>query len=327
MRALTGVTLELFPGEAHALLGENGAGKSTLIKMLAGVHRPDAGQVLVDGEPQRFSGPADALAAGIAIIYQEPTLFGDLTVAENIFMRRQPLGAGRRIDVRAMHRRTEELFDRLGVRLDPARPASGLSIADQQLVEIAKALSFDARVIVMDEPTAALSAPEVRRLFGVVEALLAQDAAVLFVSHRLDEVFALCRRATVLRDGAYVWSGELADETPDALVRRMVGRELSAALPQAGHRNRRRAAAGAAADPGRRVHRRVVRGAGGGDRRAGGPGRRGPQRGGAGGVRHRPAGRGRGARARQAVAARFAHRGDGGRHRRSCRRTAASRDW
>jgi rhamnose transport system ATP-binding protein len=232
VRALTGVTLELFPGEAHALLGENGAGKSTLIKTLAGVYRPDAGQVLVDEQPRRFAGPADALAAGIAIIYQEPTLFGDLTVAENVFMRRQPLGPGRRIDVRAMHRQTEELFDRLGVRLDPARPASGLSIADQQLVEIAKALSFDARVIVMDEPTAALSAPEVRRLFGVVEALLAQDAAVLFVSHRLDEVFALCKRATVLRDGAYVWSGDLADETPDALVRRMVGRDLAQLYPK-----------------------------------------------------------------------------------------------
>ncbi|TDQ00594.1 sugar ABC transporter ATP-binding protein [Labedaea rhizosphaerae] len=232
VRALSGVTLELFPGEAHALLGENGAGKSTLIKTLAGVHRPDAGQVVVDGVPRRFAGPADALAAGIAIIYQEPTLFGDLTVAENVFMRRQPLGAGRRIDVRAMHRRTEELFDRLGVRLDPARPASGLSIADQQLVEIAKALSFDARVIVMDEPTAALSAPEVRRLFGVVEALLAQDTAVLFVSHRLDEVFALCHGATVLRDGAYVWSGALDGETPDALVRRMVGRELSQLYPK-----------------------------------------------------------------------------------------------
>ncbi|WP_030478604.1 sugar ABC transporter ATP-binding protein [Lentzea albidocapillata] len=232
VRALSGVSLRLLPGEAHALLGENGAGKSTLIKTLAGVHRPDAGQVLVDGSARRFSGPADALAAGIAIIYQEPTLFGDLSVAENVFMGRQPLGFGRRIDVAEMHARTSELFSRLGVKLDPARPARGLSIADQQLVEIAKALSFDARVIVMDEPTAALSAHEVQRLFGVVQALRAQDAAVLFVSHRLGEVFELCQRATVLRDGEFVWSGELTDETPDSLVRRMVGRELSALFPK-----------------------------------------------------------------------------------------------
>jgi rhamnose transport system ATP-binding protein len=232
VRALSGVSLRLLPGEAHALLGENGAGKSTLIKTLAGVHRPDAGQVLVDGDARRFSGPADALAAGIAIIYQEPTLFGDLSVAENVFMGRQPLGFGRRIDVSEMHARTSELFSRLGVRLDPARPARGLSIADQQLVEIAKALSFDARVIVMDEPTAALSAHEVQRLFGVVQALRDQDAAVLFVSHRLNEVFELCQRATVLRDGEFVWSGELSGETPDSLVRRMVGRELSQLFPK-----------------------------------------------------------------------------------------------
>jgi rhamnose transport system ATP-binding protein len=232
VRALSGVSLRLLPGEAHALLGENGAGKSTLIKTLAGVHRPDSGQVLVDARERRFSRPGDALAAGIAIICQEPALFGDLSVAENVFMGRQPLGFGRRIDVAAMEARTAELFSRLGVRLDPARPARGLSIADQQLVEIAKALSFDARVIVMDEPTAALSAHEVRRLFGVVRALREHNAAVLFVSHRLDEVFELCQRATVLRDGAFVWSGELAGETPASVVRRMVGRELSQLYPK-----------------------------------------------------------------------------------------------
>src|SRR5688500_3231937 len=147
-------------------------------------------------------------------------------------MGRQPLTGGRRIDCKELAARCRALFERLGVRLDPARPARGLSIADQQLVEIAKALSFDARVIVMDEPTAALSAHEVQRLFGVVQALRAQDAAVLFVSHRLDEVFSLCQRATVLRDGEFVWSGPLTDETPDSLVRRMVGRELSQLFPK-----------------------------------------------------------------------------------------------
>ncbi|MEK8103960.1 ATP-binding cassette domain-containing protein [Micromonospora sp. M12] len=149
--------LALHSGEAHALVGENGAGKSTLVKILAGAHAPDAGSMTLDGQPLRLRGPADARAAGIAVIYQEPTLFPDLSVAENIFMGRQPLRGLRRIDTAAMNRDAERLFQRLGVRIDPTRPARGLSIADQQLVEIAKAISFDARVLVMDEPTAALS--------------------------------------------------------------------------------------------------------------------------------------------------------------------------
>src|SRR6201991_3814086 len=154
--ALRDVDLELRAGEAHALVGENGAGKSTLVRILAGVHPPDTGTMELDGEPVRFSGPADARAAGIAVIYQEPTLFPDLSVAENIFMGRQPLRGLRRIDGTEMRRRAVELFARLGVQLDPDRPARGLSIADQQLVEIAKALSFDARVLVVDEATPAL---------------------------------------------------------------------------------------------------------------------------------------------------------------------------
>ncbi|WP_394837175.1 sugar ABC transporter ATP-binding protein [Pendulispora rubella] len=232
VRALRGVSLRLMGGEAHALLGENGAGKSTLIKVLAGAHRPDTGTVLVDGAPRKFSGPAEAKAAGIAVIYQEPTLFGDLSVAENVFMGRQPLKRGRLIDTKAMRAASAALFTRLGVDLDPTRPARGLSIADQQLVEIAKALCSDARVIVMDEPTAALSGPEVERLFGVVGALREHGAAVLFVSHRIDEVFALCQRATVLRDGGFVWSGPLSEQTPDGVVRLMVGRELGALFPK-----------------------------------------------------------------------------------------------
>ncbi|WP_394847687.1 sugar ABC transporter ATP-binding protein [Pendulispora brunnea] len=232
VRALRGVSLRLMGGEAHALLGENGAGKSTLIKVLAGAHRPDTGTVLVDGAPRKFSGPAEAKAAGIAVIYQEPTLFGDLSVAENVFMGRQPLKRARLIDTKAMRAASAALFARLGVDLDPTRPARGLSIADQQLVEIAKALCSDARVIVMDEPTAALSGPEVERLFGVVGALREHGAAVLFVSHRIDEVFALCQRATVLRDGGFVWSGPLSEQTPDGVVRLMVGRELGALFPK-----------------------------------------------------------------------------------------------
>jgi rhamnose transport system ATP-binding protein len=232
VRALEDASIELHAGEAHGLVGENGAGKSTLVKVLAGVYRPEAGRLLLDGEEVRLGGPGDARAAGIAVIYQEPTLFPDLSVAENIFMGRQPLSWGRRIDAHELRRRVEALMERLGVPLDPARPARGLSIADQQIVEIAKALSFDARVIVMDEPTAALSGAEVERLLSVARALRAQGAAVLFVSHRLDEVFALCQRVTVMRDGLQVFTGPLEGLTRDDLVRRMVGRELSALFPK-----------------------------------------------------------------------------------------------
>ena len=171
VHAVTNGTIDLYAGEAHALLGENGAGKSTMVKILAGVYQPDSGELLIDGTPVSLHNPADAQNAGIAVIYQEPTLFPDLSVAENIFMGRQPLLAGRRIDRRRMHADSAALFSRLGVKLDPGRISRGLSIADQQIVEIAKALSLDARVIVMDEPTAALSATEVARLFDVVRTL------------------------------------------------------------------------------------------------------------------------------------------------------------
>ncbi len=232
VRALQDVSLTLHAGEAHALAGENGAGKSTLIKILAGVHRPDTGQLLLDDAPVAFHGPADARDAGIAVIYQEPTLFPDLSIAENIFMGRQPRRTLRRIDRSAVRDATAALMRRLGVDLDPGRPARGLSIADQQIVEIAKALSFDARVLIMDEPTAALTGSETARLFAVVEALRAEGAAVLFISHRLAEVFRLCRRVTTLRDGRRVATDEVEALTEDDLVRRMVGRDLDELYPK-----------------------------------------------------------------------------------------------
>ncbi|MGW7518645.1 sugar ABC transporter ATP-binding protein [Streptomyces sp. NPDC054796] len=232
VRALQDVSLELRAGEAHALAGENGAGKSTLIKTLAGVHAPDTGTVLLDGAPAAFHGPADARDAGIAVIYQEPTLFADLSIAENIFMGRQPRRGLGRVDHAAVRDATAALLRRLGVDLDPARPARGLSIADQQIVEIAKALSFDARVLIMDEPTAALTGSETARLFDVVETLRAEGAAVLFISHRLSEIFALCQRVTTLRDGRLVASEPLDGLTEDDLVRRMVGRDLGELYPK-----------------------------------------------------------------------------------------------
>jgi rhamnose transport system ATP-binding protein len=237
--ALIDGSVTLRGGEVHALLGENGAGKSTLVKILAGVYQPDSGTLTVNGREVTLHGPAAARTAGIAVIYQEPTLFPDLTVAENMFIGRQPLRpahlaiGSRRIDRRAMQDEAAAIFGRLGVPLDPARLARGLSIADQQVVEIGKALSLDARVIVMDEPTAALSAAEVDRLFEVIRTLKAQDAAVLFISHRLEEVFAICQTVTVMRDGKHVLTSDLAGLTANDLVRAMVGRDLAERPPEA----------------------------------------------------------------------------------------------
>ena len=171
VRALSSGSLRVEPGSIHGLVGENGAGKSTLVKVVAGVHRRDSGDLLFEGESVDFTSTAESKAAGVAVIYQEPTLFPDLSVTENIFMGRQLLGAGRRIDRAAMYAEAERLFAGLGVHIDPRRPALGLSIADQQIIEIAKAISLDARVLIMDEPTAALSGVEVERLFTVARRL------------------------------------------------------------------------------------------------------------------------------------------------------------
>jgi rhamnose transport system ATP-binding protein len=231
VRAVSDASIDLIGGEVHGLVGENGAGKSTLVKILAGVYQLDRGEMLVDGNRRELHGPAAAIAAGIAVIYQEPTLFPDLTVAENIFMGRQPLRSGRRIDTRSMRAQAAGLFARLGVPLDPGRICRGLSIADQQIVEIAKALSLNARIIVMDEPTAALSAVEVARLFEVIRSLREHGAAVLFISHRLEEVFEICQRVTVMRDGRQVMTGALPGISADDLVRAMVGRQMADRRP------------------------------------------------------------------------------------------------
>ena len=230
--ALADGTIDIRPGEIHALVGENGAGKSTLVKILAGLYVPDGGDFKVDGQSVAFKTPADSKAAGISVIYQEPTLFPDLTVAENIFIGRQPTGRGGLINRREMRRQARELFATLGVPIDPDRIAEGLSIADQQIIEIAKAISLDARVLVMDEPTAALSGVEVERLFGVARALREKGAGILFISHRFEEVFALCDRITVMRDGKYISVHTTADVTVPEIVKEMVGRELGALFPK-----------------------------------------------------------------------------------------------
>jgi len=226
-QALDDVSLDLQPGEIHALVGENGAGKSTLVKILAGVHQPDTGELVIDGDPVVLHGPAQARELGIAVVHQEPRLFPDLTVAENVFLGHAPRGTLGMVDWGAMRREASEIFAGLGVRMDPGAIVRGLSMADQQLIEIAKALSIDARVLILDEPTASLSAHEVERLFTIVRQTRARGVAVLFVSHRLDEVFELCDRATVLRDGKHVVTAATSDLTPPDLIRHMVGRAVT----------------------------------------------------------------------------------------------------
>ncbi|MRG59732.1 ATP-binding cassette domain-containing protein [Agromyces sp. CFH 90414] len=230
--ALADGTVELRAGEIHALVGENGAGKSTLVKILAGLYHPDAGDFQVAGRPVAFRSVADSKAAGISVIYQEPTLFPDLTVAENIFIGRQPRGALGLISRKAMRSAARELFDQLGVPIDPDRIAEGLSIADQQIIEIAKALSLDARVLIMDEPTAALSGVEVERLFAVARSLRDRGAGILFISHRFDEVFALTDRITVMRDGRYIATHDTASVRVEQIVREMVGRDIDQLFPK-----------------------------------------------------------------------------------------------
>ncbi len=232
VQALQNVDLRLYPGEVHALVGENGAGKSTLVKILAGVHRPDSGSLKIAGTEVELRGPAQAQNQGIAVIHQEPTLFPDLNVAENVYMGRQPRDRFGRVDWKRMYRDVQDLLSSLDVQLNLYTPVRGLSVADQQLVEIAKALSLQARVLVMDEPTAALSHHEVEELFVIVRQLRQRGVAILFISHRLDEIFALADRITVLRDGTHVITALSSELTPEATIRHMVGRELSALFPK-----------------------------------------------------------------------------------------------
>jgi rhamnose transport system ATP-binding protein len=226
-QALASVSFELLAGEVHALVGENGAGKSTLVKILAGLYPPDAGSVLLDGHMEQIRGAAHARDLGIAVVHQEPSLFPDLSIAENVFIGHQPVGRIGSIDWGGMRRAAQSLFDELGVRLDVGSPVRGLSMADQQLIEIARALSFDAKVLVLDEPTASLSAPEVDQLFVIARQARAKGVGVLFVNHRLEEVFELSDRVTVLRDGQHVMTAPASGLSPRDLIRHMVGRDVT----------------------------------------------------------------------------------------------------
>jgi rhamnose transport system ATP-binding protein len=232
VQALRDVSFELRAGEVHALIGENGAGKSTLIKIITGAVTPDAGEIQVAGHTVAHNSPAMARSLGIAVIYQQPTLFPDLTVAENIALALEGGGLWRKVDWKARARRARDLLDRAGAAIDPERLVGTLSMPEQQIVEIAKAIGANARIVIMDEPTASLTDREVDRLFQVIGLLRGQGTGVVYISHRLEEISAIGDRVTVLRDGQTIGTRELREVDRAELIRLMVGRELSAVFPK-----------------------------------------------------------------------------------------------
>jgi rhamnose transport system ATP-binding protein len=231
VEVLTEVDLALYAGRVHSLAGENGAGKSTLVKILGGLHQPDSGGILIDGTEVTIRGAADAQRHGIAVIHQHPTVFPDLSVAENVFIGRQPARRGR-IDWAAMRVKAQELLARLQMEIDVRMPVKMLGIAERQTIEIVRALSLDARVLVMDEPTSAISSSEVDRLFDIVLRLKQQGVAILFISHFIDEILRLGDEVTILRSGRRVVTCPGAELTPEQTVRHMVGSDLAAFFPK-----------------------------------------------------------------------------------------------
>jgi ABC-type sugar transport system ATPase subunit len=225
VRALQDVDFEVGAAEIHAFLGENGAGKSTLLKILSGAQPPDSGTIAFDGREVRFASPHEAQAAGIVTIYQEFTLAPDMTVAENVFIGREP-GSRLFISYRQLEAQTAELCKRIGLDRSPAARVRDLSVAEQQMVEIARALSMKSKLIVMDEPTSALSRTEVDKLFSITRALKREGIATIFVTHRLQEVFEICDSYTVLRDGRHVGRGQVRETDMEGIIRLMVGREI-----------------------------------------------------------------------------------------------------
>lgn len=232
VQALRGAQLSLRPGTVHALMGENGAGKSTLLKLLAGLLQPDAGEILFEGRPIKLRNPHEALRHGIVMIHQELMPFPHLSVAENIFIGSEPAGAlAGTIDRARMNREAQALLERVGAQFAPEQPMGALSVAGMQLVEIARALVHRVRVLILDEPTSALSEREVESLFRIVRELKREGVAIVYISHKFAEVFALADEVTVLRDGAYVGTQPAASLTREELIRLMVGRELNVLFP------------------------------------------------------------------------------------------------
>jgi ribose transport system ATP-binding protein len=229
--AVDGVDLEIMPGEVHALAGENGAGKSTLMKLLSQVERPTEGEVEISGEPVAFHGPGYAQSLGVAMVYQEFALAPHLSVAENLFLGREPARAGF-VNRRKEKERAVELLGRVGLEIDPDRLVSSLTVAEQQRVEIAKALAIEAKVLILDEPTATLAEKEIEGLFGVIQDLASRGISILYISHRLDEIFAIADRVTVMRDGRVVDTLPASELDEEKLVRLMVGREVGNLYPK-----------------------------------------------------------------------------------------------
>ncbi|MBL8581966.1 MAG: sugar ABC transporter ATP-binding protein [Rhizobiaceae bacterium] len=232
--ALKGVSLALAGGSVHALMGENGAGKSTLMKILAGVHQPDGGTISRDGRAVSFGNPADALDAGISTVFQELSLLPNLSIAENMFLGREPTTRLGRVDYARMNEEARRALAELGLSLDPGTLVSELSIAERQFVEIAHGIKADASVFILDEPTAALNAADVEILNRHIRRLKGEGKAVVYISHRMDEIFAICDTVTVLKDGALVGTRPLSEMTPATLIAMMVGRELAALFPPRG---------------------------------------------------------------------------------------------
>ncbi|MEL6465310.1 MAG: sugar ABC transporter ATP-binding protein [Pseudomonadota bacterium] len=232
VRALSEVSLSLYPGKVTALIGENGAGKSTVVKILTGIYQPNSGKILVDGRPTAFSVPQSAADNGVTAIHQETVLFDELSVAENIFLGHAPRGALGLIDHKAMVAKARALLDGIGAQIDPEHKLKDLGIANKHLVAIARALSIDARVVIMDEPTAALSHKEIEELYDLVESLKAQGKAILFISHKFDEIFRIADNYTVFRDGQLIGDGAIKDVTEAELVKMMVGRDVSQIFPK-----------------------------------------------------------------------------------------------
>ena len=230
--ALDDVSFSINRGECHGLMGENGAGKSTLGKVLAGIHRPDSGTFLIGGKTRTLNSPADAAKAGVGMVHQELAFCPDLSLAENLSMGQYPKKWGLVVDKHAMSRRAEELLARIGVSLDVSRTMRSLSTAQEQLVQIASAVGTGAEILVFDEPTSSLSQIDAENLFTLIDQLKARGVTIIYVSHRMPEVFRLCDRLTVLRDGKYVGTLNRAEATQDAVVRMMIGRSMEAYFPQ-----------------------------------------------------------------------------------------------
>lgn len=233
--ALSEVSLDLYRGKVTALVGENGAGKSTVVKILTGIYQSDGGQIEIYGSAVRFPTAQDAGAAGVTAIHQETVLFDELSVAENVFLGHAPRGRWGLIDTGEMVRKAREILTSIGAEIDPLTKLKELGIASKHLVAIARALSIDARVVIMDEPTAALSQKEIEELYDLVEDLKAQGKAILFISHKFDEIFRIADHYTVFRDGALIGSGSIADVTEAELVKMMVGRDVSQIFPEREH--------------------------------------------------------------------------------------------